>query len=108
GRNAQPGGAQFAGDLLGIRRRLVGDRGDNRLDRGEPEWEISGVMLDQNADEALHRAEDRPVQHNRCMSAAILTNIDRAEPPRHVEVELHGTALPLSAERVTQVEFELW
>src|SRR5207237_2302313 len=78
------------------------------LDRGEPEWEISGVMLDQNADEALHRAEDRPVQHNRCMSAAILTNIDRAEPPRHVEVELHGTALPLSADRVTQVEFALW
>src|SRR6266478_7660638 len=105
--DAQPGGAQFAGDLVGISRRLVGDRGDDRLYRGEPEREMAGVMLDQDPDKALHRAEDRAVQHDRGVSAAILADIDRAKPPRHVEVELHGTALPLSADRVAQVEFEL-
>ena len=64
-------------------------------------------MLDQNSDKALHRAEDRPVQHDRGMARAILADIDGAEPPRHVEIELDRAALPLPAERIAEVEFEL-
>src|ERR1051325_7711125 len=64
-------------------------------------------MLDQNADEALHRAEDRAVQHHRRVPAAILADIRSAEPLGHVEIELQGAALPVSAERVAQDEFEL-
>ena len=64
-------------------------------------------MLDQDADKALHRAEDRAVQHDRRVPPAILADIDRAEPLGHVEIELQGAALPVAAERVAQDEFEL-
>ena len=64
-------------------------------------------MLDQDADKALHRAEDRAVQHDRGVAAAVLADIGGAEPPRHLEIELQGAALPVAAERVAQDEFEL-
>jgi len=35
----------------------------HRLHRRQPRRHLPRVMLDQNADEALERAEDRPVQH---------------------------------------------
>src|SRR5438477_9082920 len=41
------------------------------------------------------------------MARAILAHISGPEPPRHVEVKLNRAALPLPAERVTEVEFEL-
>ena len=64
-------------------------------------------MLDQDADKPLHRAEDRAVQHDRHVAPAILADIAGAEPLGHVEVELQGAALPIAAERVAQMKFEL-
>ena len=57
-------------------------------------------MLDQDADKAFHRSEDGAVQHDGRVARAILADIGGAEPPRHVEVELHRAALPWSVERV--------
>src|SRR6266542_673405 len=65
-------------------------------------------MLDQDADKALHRAEDRPVQHDRRVALAILADIAGAEPFRHLKIELQGAALPVAPEGVAQHEFELW
>src|SRR5271167_1957262 len=94
-------------NLACILGRLRGDRSDDDLDRREPERETAGIMLDQDRDEPLHRAEDRAVQHDRRMAPAILTDVSGSQPPRHVEIELQRTALPLPAKRVAQVEFEL-
>ena len=37
-------------------------------------------MLDQDADEALERAEDRAVEHQRMMLLAVLADVGRVEP----------------------------
>ena len=46
------------------------------------------MMLDQDADEALERAEDRAVEHQRMMLLAVLADVDRAQPLGHLRVEL--------------------
>jgi hypothetical protein len=47
------------------------------------------------------------VKHHRRMAPAILADISGSKPPRHVEIKLQSAALPLPADRVAQVEFEL-
>ena len=47
------------------------------------------------------------MQHNRSVAAAILADINGAEPFRHHEIKLQRAALPLPAERVAQMEFKL-
>ena len=42
------------------------------------------MMLDQDADEALERAEDRAVEHQRTMLLAVLADVHRAEPLGHL------------------------
>src|SRR5438128_304887 len=54
GNHPEPGTGQFAGDRLGVGRGLADDRGDDRLHRRQPQREMPGVMLDQDADETLH------------------------------------------------------
>src|SRR6266851_9231995 len=107
GLDPEPQAGAFAHDLLGIGRRLGRNRRNHRLHRRQPQRETARIMLDQDADEALHRPQDRAVQHHRDMTRAILADIARAEPPRHCEIDLKGAALPLAAERVAQVKFEL-
>ena len=38
----------------------------------------------------------------------MLVDIERAEPAGHVEIDLHGAALPVAADRVAQHIFEFW
>ena len=65
------------------------------------------MMLDQDADEALERAEDRAVEHHRAMLLAILADVGGVEPLGQHVVELDRADLPGAADRVGQVEFEL-
>src|ERR1700746_3703895 len=104
---SQPCRRAFPLDLAGIFRRFRGYAGDDDLHRRQPQRETTGIVFDQDADETLHRAEDRPLEHDRGMAHAILADIDGSEPPRHVEIKLNRAALPLPAERVAEVEFEL-
>jgi hypothetical protein len=50
-------------EIIGLRH----DGGHDHLPRREPEGQLAGVVLDQDADEALERAEDRAVQHHRAV-----------------------------------------
>src|SRR5262249_12053537 len=79
----QPVCRAFSDHLGGIICRVGNDRGDNDLHRRQPERQAAGVVLDQNADEALDRAEDRAVQHGRYAAGAVLADIARAERFRH-------------------------
>src|SRR4051812_5321595 len=65
------------------------------------------MMLDQDADESLERAENGAVQHERMMLLAIGTDVGGIEPLWHLRVELQSAALPGAADRVLQMEFEL-
>ena len=68
---------------------------------------MPGIMLDHDAGEALQRAEHGAVQHHRRDLVGMLVDIERAEPARHVEIDLHGAALPVAADGVAQHVFEL-
>src|SRR5262249_42678193 len=54
---------------------LLADRQHARLDRREPGREGSGVVLDQHADEALERAEDRPVDHHGTLGLPVAVDV---------------------------------
>jgi hypothetical protein len=71
---------QLRGDLAGIAVGIRDDGRDHRLHRGEPCGQASGEMLDQDADEAFIRAEDRAVEHHRAVLFAILADVMRVEP----------------------------
>src|SRR5579884_360199 len=77
------------------------------LHRREPERERAAEVLDQDADEALERAEERTVDHHRRPLAVLVRRVLEAEPLRHLEVELHGAELPAAAERVLHVHVDL-
>src|SRR5690606_24838363 len=85
----------------------VGDVHHHGLDRGQPGGELAGVVLDQDADEALHGADDRAVQHDRVPTLAVLVHVFGAEAAGHHEVHLHGAQLPGAADGVLEVVFDL-
>jgi len=66
------------------------------------------VVLDQDADEALHRAENRAMQHHRRFAAIVLIDKLRIQTHRQVEIQLDRAALPQAAEAVFQRELDLW
>src|SRR5215207_7851386 len=65
-------------------------------------------MLDKSADEALHRAEQRPVNHDHSVPVAILADIVDIEALRQVEIELNCRTRPLSSERIDPLDVNLW
>src|ERR671922_1782676 len=69
---------------------------------------MTAVVLDENADEALERAEHGAVEHHRCDLVRVLVDIEGAEATGHVEIDLHGAALPVPTYGVAQHVFELW
>ena len=68
---------------------------------------MPGEILDQDAEEALHRAADGAVHHDRLLLLPVLVDIEGAEPLRQVEVDLRRAALPFAADGVAQDIFEL-
>src|SRR6516165_4147287 len=69
------GGSNHLGIFIG----LGGNRGDHDLRRRQPEREVAGIVLDQDADEAFHRAADRPVHHHRDLLRAVVVDVECAE-----------------------------
>ena len=64
-------------------------------------------MLDQSADEPLHRANEHAVQHGWPMWGVVGTRVFETEALRKIEVELHRRTLPFPPDRVDQLEVEL-
>src|SRR3546814_9161330 len=56
------------------------DRRDHCLHRRQPDGQLAGEMLDQDADEPLIGTEDRAVQHDRAVLLAVLGDIRCIEP----------------------------
>src|SRR5271156_7039150 len=86
---------------------VTGDGADHDLDRSEPQRQVPGVMLEQDAYETLHRAADGPMDHHRRRLFTVARNIERAEALRQVEIDLRRPTLPIAADRVAQHIFEL-
>ena len=85
-------GAEFGHDGLGVvqERFFLAQADYAHLLGREPEGEIAGVMLNEEADEALVRAERCPVDAERGLVGVVLVAIDEAELGGHGEVHLVG------------------
>src|SRR5262249_60893896 len=69
---------------------------------------MAAVVLDEYADKALERAEHGAMEHHRRHLVRVLVDIEGAETTGHVEIDLHGAALPVATYGVAQHVFELW
>ena len=113
-------------DLLNLLGVIVGS-GHNRhnqdLSGAEPEWPLSTKVLSQNAKHSLETTQHGSVNHDRaCVSSrefflgvaavadsrlSLVGNVSELESSRQVEVELHGTALVLTLQRIKQGDINL-
>ena len=92
----------------GVLAVLLGDRQHPRLHGGQPGRERAGEVLDQDADEPLERAEDRPVDHHRPLGLPVGVDVVELEALRqHGEVDLDGGDLPVAPQRVLDVDVDL-
>ena len=85
----------------------VADRDADRLDRGEPGRERARVVLQQDGEEPLDGAEQRTVDHDRALLAAVGRRVLQVETLRQVEVELHRGHLPGAADGVLGLDGDL-
>src|SRR5688572_19724061 len=92
---------------LGSVTRLIRDRNHSHLLRSEPQRKCSGVMLDESADESLHRSHQNAMQHHRPMRSVVRTGVLELEALWKIEIELHGRALPFAPDRVNELEVQL-
>src|SRR5215472_19173182 len=68
---------------------------------------MAGIVLDQDAEKTLDAPEQRAMDHDRRMLCAVLADIEGTEALGKIEIELHGAALPLAADRISERVFEL-
>ena len=85
---------------------LLADGNEADLHGREPEREGSGVVLDEHAEEALNRAEERAVDHDRLMALAVFADVLELEARGKVEVELNRRELPEAAENVDELDVD--
>src|SRR3954467_1792855 len=102
----QPRRRQPRPHRLGIGRVTVGNRHDLHLHRREPQRERARVVLDQDGDEPLEAAEDRPMNDDRAVLGIVGADVFQIEALRHLVIELDRGALPLPPDRVGYVEVE--
>ncbi len=86
---------------------VLGDRRNDCLHRCEPCRKRAAVMLDEDAEEAFERTGKRAMNHYGAMIGAVASAIGEFEAFRQDEINLHGTQLPLAADRIANVDIEL-
>src|SRR5438552_13542492 len=101
---SRPG--QTLGGGAGGGREAIGHRENDPLDWSDPEWEVPGGVLDQDAEESLDRSEDRPVEHDGTVGLPVLSDVGEIEPLRLRRVVLDRAQLPGPADRVLHAEVD--
>jgi hypothetical protein len=104
----RPAASSAAFTLLGVVEMLLAEMGTRPTCTGASQsGEGAGVVLDEHAEEAFDRAEERAVDHDGLMQFAVLALVLELEAGGQVEVELHGGELPQAAEHVDQLDVDL-
>mmetsp|Transcript_240 Transcript_240/g.510 ORF Transcript_240/g.510 Transcript_240/m.510 type:complete len:309 (-) Transcript_240:902-1828(-) len=90
----------------------LGDRHDHHLARGEEEGPLARVVLDQNGDHSLHRAQHSPMHHHRPLELVaaplrVSALVLEVEPHRLHKVQLHRGALEGALQRVEDLHVNL-
>src|ERR1017187_4142087 len=103
---ADSGVVELLLDLARVRGLAIRDRQHDGLNGRQPHRERAGVVLDQDAEEALDGAVQRAVHHQRLVGLAVFGDVLQAEPAGQGEIELKGGKQPLSAESVHQLDVD--
>src|SRR5690606_19527265 len=80
--------AELAHQLFGVFVSFRDDSGHYDLGRRKPHWHLAGVVFNQDTDEPLERTQDRAMQHDGILAAAILGYISGPETLGQDVVEL--------------------
>ena len=64
-------------------------------------------MLDQDADEALERAEDRAVDHDRALGLSVAVDVFQTEALGLLEIDLDRGDLPATRQRILDLDVDL-
>ena len=99
--------AQLLGEAGGVLGMPVRDRNDHGLHRREPGRERAGVVLDEHADEPLHRTVERAVDHHRALMHVVFVRVLEAEAFWKIEIHLDRGDLPVATDRVAHVDVDL-
>ena len=102
---AEAGGFEFVDHFQAVIGLFFGDVHHHHLHGCEPQREGAGVLFNQDADEALQRAQNGAVQHHGAGAAVVFGDVFGIQALGQHEVELDGAALPGTAERVFDVVF---
>ena len=88
-------------------RRVVAEGEDADLLGREPEGEVAGVVLDEEADEALVRAQRGAMDAERRLQRVVAVLVDEAELGGHGEVHLVGGDGELAADGAPHLHVDL-
>ncbi len=92
---------------LGVVGVGIGHRDDADLLGAQPRRQRAGVVLNEHGHEALDRAEQRPVDHDRLVALVVGADVLQPEALRQLEVELHRRHLPGAADGVAGLHRDL-
>src|ERR1041385_7087837 len=103
-------GAEFGHDSFGVVHQgfVIADGEHADLFGGEPEREVAGVMLDEEADEAFVRPERRAMDAERGLFGVVFVAIYEADTFRHGEVHLVGGQGEFAANDAPDLDVNLW
>lgn len=96
--HANAGLLQLGTHLVSVVAALLRNRKCLDLHGSQPSGELARKVLNQNTDKALNGAKAYAVQHDGALLGAVGVHVLQIKVERHLEVELHGTALPGTAE----------
>ena len=105
--HANAGRLQLGAHLMSVVAALLRDGKRLDLHGSQPGGELARKVLNQNTDETLDGAKAHAMQHDGALLGAVGVHVLQIKVERHLEVELNGTALPGTAERILQVEVDL-
>src|ERR1017187_5162155 len=104
---ADSGIVELLPDVAGVLGLAIGDGQHDGLNGREPHRERAGVVLDQDAEEALDGAVQSAMHHQRLVGLTIFGDVLEAEAAGQGEIEMHGGKLPLAADGVHQLDIDL-
>src|SRR3989338_6210473 len=79
---------------------FVSDWQDHGLNRGKPNWEISGKVFNYYRKKSFNRSHNCGVDHYDFFHRTLFIYTMKVKAVRHVEIELYRGHLPLSIQRV--------
>ena len=86
---------------------ILSDRQHLHLDGCEPDGQSARMVFEKDAREALEGAEEGAVDHHRRVLFSVLADVACTKTSRQVQVELDGSALPVTPDCIAKNELQL-